>query len=109
MVKLTRQLTNAHSPAAAGSCTSKGKLTRQLTNAHSPATTSSRTSKTKLMRQLTNTRSPATTGSRTSKGKLMRQLFPLTFRLKSASIEPETRLLMWVIGLLRGITKEATE
>ena len=41
--------------------------------------------------------------------KLTRQLFSLTFRLKSASIEPETRLLMWVIGLLRGITKEATE
>ena len=85
------------------------KLMRQLTDAHSPATTSSRTSKGKLMRQLTDAHSPATTGSRSSEIKLTHQLFSLTFRLKSASIEPETRLLMWVIGLLRGITKEATE
>ena len=82
---------------------------RQLVNAHLPATTSSRTSKTKLMRQLINAHLPATTGSRPSEKKLTRQLFSLTFRLKSAPIEPETRLLMWVNGLPRGITKEATE
>lgn len=63
----------------------------------------------KLMRQFINAHLPATTGSCTSEIKLTHQLFSLTFRLKSASIEPETRLLMWVIGLLRGITKEATE
>ena len=56
----------------------------------------------KLMRQFINAHLPATTGSRSSEIKLTHQLFSLTFRLKSASIEPETRLLMWVIGLLRG-------
>ncbi len=59
----------------------------------------------KLTRQLINAHLPATTGSFTSEIKLTHQLFSLMFRLKSASIEPETRLLMWVIGLLRGINE----